>query len=77
MKNVFTITRSTSMPIIAAASRSKAVARIAFPSFVRVTSSQRPTIIASAAAMTTSRMIQTFSGPQLIPTSTSTRSKVS
>ena len=31
MKNVTTITRSTSMPIIAAASRSNAVARIAFP----------------------------------------------
>ena len=48
MKNVFTITRSTSIPIIAAASRSKDVARIAFPSFVRVTSSQRPAIIATA-----------------------------
>ena len=64
MKNVFTITLSTSIPIIAAASRSKAVARIAFPSFVRVTSSQRPTIIASAAPKTTTRRIHTLSGPQ-------------
>ena len=65
------------MPIIAAASRSKAVARIAFPSFDRVTSSQSPAIMASADPMTTSRMIQTVSGPHEIPTSGSTRSKVS
>ena len=77
MKNVFTITWSTSIPIIAAASRSNAVARIALPSFVRVTSSQRPAIITKADAITMMRMIQTLSGPQLIPTSTSTRSKVS
>ncbi len=38
MKNVQAITRSMSMPIIAAASRSNAVARIAFPSLVRATS---------------------------------------
>jgi len=44
MKKVATITRSTSMPIIAAASRSKDVARIAFPSCVRCTNPVRPTI---------------------------------
>ena len=41
MKNVATITRSTSMPIIAAASRSNDVARIALPSCVRCTKSVR------------------------------------
>ena len=39
MKKVEAITRSTSMPIIAAASRSNAVARIALPSRERATSS--------------------------------------
>ncbi len=39
MKNVNMITRSVSMPIIDAASRSNATARIAFPSFVRDTTS--------------------------------------
>ena len=77
MKNVVTITRSTSTPIISAASRSKAVARIAFPRRVRVTSSQRPSIIANAAAMTKIRITHTVSGPQSIPTSTSTRKSVS
>jgi hypothetical protein len=38
MKNVRTITLSTSIPIIEAASRSYAVACIAFPSFVQLTS---------------------------------------
>jgi hypothetical protein len=46
MKNVDEITRSTSMPIIDAASRSNDVARIAFPIFVRATSSVRTTISA-------------------------------
>ena len=40
-----------SMPIIAAASRSYEVARIALPSRVRVTSSQRRIIITNAATM--------------------------
>src|SRR5919201_578416 len=44
MKNVATITRSTSMPIIAAASRSNEVARIALPSCVFRTKSVNPTI---------------------------------
>ena len=48
MKKVDTITRSTSIPIIDAASRSYAVARIALPSRVRATSSVRPTISANA-----------------------------
>ena len=44
MKNVEAITRSTSIPIIEAASRSNDVARIALPIFVRATSSVSPTI---------------------------------
>ena len=44
MKNVATITRSTSMPIIAAASRSNDVARMALPSCDRWTNSVRQTI---------------------------------
>ena len=35
MKNVIEMTRSVSIPIIDAASRSKATARIALPNFVR------------------------------------------
>ena len=48
MKNVEAITRSTSMPIIDAASRSNDVARIALPIFVRATSSVSPIISAIA-----------------------------
>ena len=52
MKNVTTITRSTSMPIIAAASRSNEVARIALPVCVRCTNSVS-TIISTIAPTTT------------------------
>ena len=46
MKKVAEMTRSTSIPIIAAASRSNDVARIAFPIRVRATSSVSTTISA-------------------------------
>ena len=45
-KNVTEITRSTSIPIIAAASRSNDVARIAFPTLVRATIKVRTIISA-------------------------------
>ena len=53
MKKVATITRSMSMPIIAAASRSNEVARIALPSRVRETRSRSAaTIRTNAPTMT-------------------------
>ena len=67
MKNVTTMTRSTSIPIIAAASRSKAVARIALPSRVRATSSVSATISAIAVRITMIRTSEMFSGPQWMP----------
>jgi len=51
MKNVDAITRSTSIPIIDAASRSNDVARIALPIFVRATNSVRATIKSRAATI--------------------------
>ena len=64
MKNVATITRSTSIPIIAAASRSYDVARIALPSAVRFTSSVSATINTTAETMT---MIRTRERSSLTP----------
>ena len=52
MKNVTMITRSTSMPIIDAASRSNDVARIALPVCVRRTNPLRKTISTSAPTTT-------------------------
>ena len=52
MKNVETMTRSTSIPCIAAASRSNAVARIAFPRRVRATSSVSASISPNEVRMT-------------------------
>ena len=52
MKNVPAITRSMSMPIIAAASRSNETARIALPSCVQRTSASRATISTTALTMT-------------------------
>ena len=60
MKKVEAMTRSTSIPIIAAASRSNAVARIAFPSFVRATSRVRATISPTLVATTATWIIWTF-----------------
>ena len=60
MKNVATITRSTSMPIIAAASRSNDVARIALPSCVFRTNSVRPTISTTVPATTITWAIPTW-----------------
>ena len=58
IRNVATITRSTSIPIIAAASRSYAVARIAFPSVVRPTSSVSAIISENAATTTRIRVVE-------------------
>ena len=52
MKKVAAITRSGSIPIIAAASRSKETARIAFPSRVHCTSPIRASIRMNAPTMT-------------------------
>ena len=51
-RNVKAITRSTSIPIIEAASRSNDVARIALPTVVRRTSSVSATMSTTAAAIT-------------------------
>ena len=67
MKNVDEITRSTSMPIIAAASRSNDVARIAFPSCVRATNSVSATISATAEATTRIRIFQMKTSPMWMP----------
>ena len=52
MKKVMAMTRSVSIPIIDAASRSNAVARSAFPNFVRETSRTSATIRNRAADTT-------------------------
>ena len=67
MMNVITITRSTSMPIIAAASRSYEVARIALPICVLFTSSVSAIIRTNAEEMITIRSSEMCSGPQVIP----------
>ena len=67
MKKVETITRSTSIPCIAAASRSKAVARIALPSRVLETSSVRAIISAAEVRITMIRTTEMLSGPQWMP----------
>jgi len=53
-RKVTTITRSTSMPMKLAASRSWAVARIAAPKRVLNTKRSRPTMRSTASAMRTS-----------------------
>ena len=63
MKNAMTITRSTSMPIIAAASRSYAVARIAFPTRVYDTKTVSAAINATVVTMTMIRISEMFSAP--------------
>ena len=63
--NANTITRSMSMPIIAAASRSCDVACIALPVLVRVASTQRSAIRTKAATM----MMIRSSGTRTLPTS--------
>ena len=63
--NANTITLSMSMPIIAAASRSNDVARIALPMRVRVTSSQSRIIITNAATIVMIRI----SGTRTLPMS--------
>ena len=62
-RNVTTITRSTSMPIIAAASRSCEVARIARPIWCTPTRSVNAIISASAEPMTKIRIGEMLSGP--------------
>lgn len=52
MKNVAAIVRLMSIPISCAASRSCAVARIAFPSFVRSTNKLSATMSTTAIAVT-------------------------
>ena len=67
MKNANAITRSVSMPIIVAASRSTAVARIALPICVRATSSvsrMQRTIVRPTVNI---RRIEMFSGPHWMP----------
>ena len=61
MKNVAAMTRSVSIPIIDAASRSKAVARIALPSRVRLTRYIRANISAIDDPTTTTPMTLTGS----------------
>ena len=65
--NVNTITRSMSMPIIAAASRSNDVARIALPVRVRVTSSQSTTISTKAETIVMIRISGTCTLPMSKP----------
>ena len=68
MKKVETITRSTSIPIIAAASRSKAVARIALPSRVlRDKQRQQRSSAPPTSAITMIRTREMLSGPQWMP----------
>ena len=65
--NVNTITRSMLMPIIAAASRSNDVARIALPVRVRVTSIQSTTISANAERMVMIRISGMWTFPMSKP----------
>ena len=60
MKNVDAITRSVSIPIIAAASRSYEVARIAFPICVLATSTVRATISPTVVERTITWISWTF-----------------
>ena len=65
--NVNTITRSMSMPIIAAASRSNDVARIALPVRVRVTSIQSRTMSTNAETIVMIRISGMCTLPMLKP----------
>ena len=65
--NVKTITRSMSMPIIAAASRSNEVARIALPVRVRFTRNQRRIIRTKAETIVMIRSRGTRTSPMLKP----------
>jgi hypothetical protein len=67
MKKVDAITRSASIPIIIAASRSYAVARIAFPSRERRTKTVRTIISRSAPAITKIRVAETNTVPSWTP----------
>ena len=67
MKNVDEMTRSTFTPIIAAASRSNDVARIALPSCVRATNSVSTIMSATAAATTRIRIFQMKTPPMWMP----------
>ena len=62
-----TITRSMSMPIIAAASRSNDVARIALPVRVRLTRNQRITISTNAETIVMIRSSGTCTLPMSKP----------
>ncbi len=53
MAKVMTMARFTSMPIRAAVGASSETARMAVPSFVRMTKRYRPTIISTAEPTTT------------------------
>ena len=67
IRNVVTMTLSTSIPIIAAASRSYDVALIALPSFVRPTSRVNTIMSANADAMTMIRSARSAAGPRRFP----------
>ncbi len=78
--NVKTITRSMSIPIIAAASRSNEVARIAFPVRVRLTRNQSISISTNAETTVMIRSSGTCTSPMLNPLTYSdafSRSKMS
>ena len=72
-----TITRSTSIPIIDAASRSNEVARMAFPVRVCATNTVSTILSPSADRIVRIRGIETFSGPSWIPLIGSIRLNVS
>ena len=64
---MITITLSTSIPIIAAASRSYDVARIALPSLVRPTKRVSAIMSANADTMTMIRISEIRRGPASMP----------